>query len=173
MAFEAGPRRCRHSGERSRGFAQASGVHFPNESGGCRADPRRPLSGREVGRDRGQGGSATAHAGAAAADHASPGAAGSSGLRGLNDGLGLVGGLDLIGGLRDPLRRAGLVVGNRKHGAGYGALRMRLETMRMNAAIVPMRMTGMGFGHDRSELNGDQENRRPQNPQKLAGRTHG
>ena len=38
--------------------------------------------------------------------------------------------------------------------------------------VRPVRMTDMGFGGNRCELNGDQQDRRPKNPQKCAGQSH-
>ena len=66
MACEAGPRRCRYSGEGSRGFAQASRVHSGNRKCACKADARRAGLGRKVGRNRCQRGCAATRASAAA-----------------------------------------------------------------------------------------------------------
>jgi hypothetical protein len=40
------------------------------------------------------------------------------------------------------------------------------------APIRRLPMTGMSFGNDRRELNGDQQDHRPKHPQKRAGRSH-
>lgn len=52
------------------------------------------------------------------------------------------------------------------HGADRSAVGVNAVPVR------PVRMTAMGFGCDRCELNGDQQDRRPKNPQNRAGQSH-
>lgn len=51
---------------------------------------------------------------------------------------------------------------------GAGRSAMPLKTV----LIRPVRMTDMCIGSNGRELNDDQKNRRPKNPQKPAGRSH-
>ena len=53
----------------------------------------------------------------------------------------------------------------------YGANRSAIAVK--TAPVRPVRMTDMGVGGNRSELNGDQQDRRPKNPQECAGQSHG
>lgn len=68
--------------------------------------------------------------------------------------------------MRGPIRRPRLVGGNRMDGADRRAVGVNTVPVR------PVRMTDMGFGGNRCELNGDQQDRRPKNPQKCAGQSH-
>ena len=67
--------------------------------------------------------------------------------------------------MRGPIRRPRLV-GNRMDGADRSAVGVN------TVPVGPVRMTDMGFGGNRCELNGDQQDRRPNNPQKCAGQSH-
>jgi hypothetical protein len=80
----------------------------------------------------------------------------------LSGRLGLSGGLGLSG----PICSAGFVGGNRMYGPDCNATAVK------TVPVMAVRMSDMGLGCDRSELNGDQQDRRPKHPQKRAGRSH-
>jgi len=167
------PRRCRCSGEKSRGFAQTPEVGFPNGNQASEADARRASLGRKVGRSHDQGDATTTHASSAAAGHAGIGAdrGATCALNGRHD---LRSSPCPIVRRRDAARRAGLVGSKRVVGDGRSAMRLRLKALDLKAMpIRAVRMTDMGLGCDRRELNGDQQDRRPKDPQKLSGRIHG
>ena len=164
-------RRC--SGEEPRRPAQTPEVRFPKGNQVCKTDGKRAGPGKKTGRSRDQSGAATTHAGSAAAGHAGIGA-GRSATCALDGRHGLGSSPCPIVRRRDAARRAGLVGSKRISGDGGSAMRMRLNALDLKALpIRAVRMTDMGLGCDRRELNGDQQDRRPKDPQKLSGRIHG
>ena len=167
------PLRRSCSGEEPRRPAQTPEVRFPNGNQACEANARRAGPGRKVGRSHNQGGAATTHAGSAAAGHAGIGAGISSACV-LNGRHGLRGDTRPIVRRRYAARRAGLVGSKRIVGDGRSVMRLRLKALDLKAMpLRAVRMTDMGPGCNRRELNGDQQDRRPKDPQKLSGRIHG
>ena len=163
-------RRC-CSGEEPRRPAQTPEVRFPKGNQVCKTDARRAGPGQKTGRSRDQSGAAATHAGSAAAGHADIGA-GRGATCVLNDRHGFRSSPCPIVRHRYAARRAGLVGSMRID--GHGAMRLRLKALGLKAMpIRAVRMTDMGLGCDRRELNGDQQDRRPKDPQKLSGRIHG
>jgi len=166
MACKAVPRRCRHSGEGSRGFAQTLRVHSANGSRACKADAKRARLGRQARRHRHQRGSAATGI-SAAAHHAGVGAEGRCARDVLGRGLGLGGRF----GRRGPIRGRGVVGSNRGGGGGRGAMGVKMVCLKL-VSVRPVAVPGMGPGCERRELNGDQEDRRPNHPQNCSGRSH-
>ena len=85
----------------------------------------------------------------------------------LGRGLGLGGRF----GWRGPIRGRGVLGGNRMGGGGRGAMGVKMVRLKL-VSVRPVAVTGMGLGCDRRELNGDQEDRRPNHPQNCSGRSH-
>jgi hypothetical protein len=77
-------------------------------------------------------------------------------------------------GLRDRVRGPGLNGGNQPGFSGGNQMRNadRSAMCPNTVPVRPVRMTGMRLGCNRCELNGDQKDRRPKNPQKRSGRIH-
>jgi hypothetical protein len=65
-----------------------------------------------------------------------------------------------------------MICGHRLAGSNHvcGADRRAIDVNTMR--VTTMRMTDMGPGGDRSELNGDQQDRHPKEPQECAGQRH-
>ncbi len=163
MACEAGPRRCRHSGEGSRGFAQTLGDHSANGSRARKADAKRAGLGGKTGRNRRQRGAAATGI-SAAAHHAGVGH-GRQRARGVpGRGLGLGGRL----GQRGPIRSHVFGGGNRMGVARRRAVRVKAVPLMVSIGPV----TDMGVGADRCELNGDQKDRRSDYPPNCSDRSH-
>lgn len=167
------PLRRRCSGEEPRRPAQTPEVRFPKGNQVCKTDARRAGPGKKTGRSRDQSGAAATHAGSAAAGHADIGA-GRGATCVLNGRHGLRSSLCPVFRCRDAAHRAGLSGGKRFGGDGRIARRLRLNALGLKPMpIRAVRMTDMGLGCDRRELNGDQQDRRPKDPQKPSGRIHG
>lgn len=122
-----------------------------------------------MGRNRGQRGCAAPRT-AAAAHHTGVGVGRLCARRILERSLGLRGGQ----GSRGRIGRS------RIGDAGGSAKCLSAKSLSTKSLMVPLNMvtirrvtmTDMGVGYDRRELNGDQENRRPNYPQQCAGRSH-
>ena len=156
----------------SHGLAGAELTRLPlnaptsNQESNCNAR-------RKVGRSHDQSGAATTHAGSAAAGHADIGV-GCGATCVLNGRHGLRSSFCPVFRCRDAAHWTGLSAGKRIGGDGCGARRLRLKALGLKAMpIRAVRMTDMGLGCDRRELNGDQQDRRPKDPQELSGRIHG
>ena len=134
-----------------------------------KADARRAGPGRKVRRNRGQRGCAAPRT-AAAAHHTGVGVGRLCARRILERSLGLRGGQ----GSRGRIGRS------RIGDAGGSAKCLSAKSLSTKSLMVPLNMvtirrvtmTDMGVGYDRRELNGDQEDRRPNYPQQCAGRGH-
>lgn len=165
MACVAGPRRCRRSGEGSRGFAQTLRVRSANGNQACKADANRARFRRKAGRNRRQRSSAAT--GISAAAHHAGIDHGRQCARGvLGRGLGLGGRFGRPGPIRSRgvVGRNGLGTGNRNA--------MSVGMVPLKVSFSPVAVSGMGLGCDRRELNGDQEDRRSNYPQNCSGRSH-
>ena len=157
----AAPRGRRYSGEGSRGFAQTSWVHSGHGKCARKADARRAGLRRKVRRSHHQrGGAAT---GTAAATHHAGVGVGRQCARRILDGRF---GLRSRQGFRGTFLKRGMLGSMRDARRGT----MRVKTMPLMVPVKPM--TDVGLGSNRRELNGDQQDRRPDYPQQCAGQSH-